>query len=205
MMDERVSIVGTGYDAMPEEWETWSARVTGDPREEWLERLATRLPEDAKVLELGCGNGTRETRELARRFRLTAIDLSEEQLRRARERVPGAVFEQGDLTTLALPRRSLHAVCAFYVFNHVPRELLPGIFDRIHGWLRPGGLFLASLGASDVPEWRGEWLGVPMYFSSFAPQENRRLLSSFELLEDEVVTINEPEGPVTFHWILARR
>jgi SAM-dependent methyltransferase len=204
-MDERVSIVGTGYDAMPETWEAWSGRVTGDPRGEWLERLTTRLPEGADVLELGCGNGTRETRELARRFRLTGIDLSEEQLRRARERVPGAIFVQRDLTTLGLPQCSLDGVCAFYVFNHVPRELLAGIFDRIHGWLRPGGLFLASLGASDVVDWRGEWLGVPMYFSSFEPDENRKLLSAFELLDDELVTITEPEGSVTFHWILARR
>jgi SAM-dependent methyltransferase len=204
-MDERVSLVATGYDAMPETWETWSARVTDDPRGEWLKRLAGRLPDGAEVLEFGCGNGTRETVELARRFHLTGIDVSEEQLRRARERVPGAVFARRDLTTLDLPECSLDAVCAFYVFNHVPRDLLAGVFGRIHGWLRPGGLFLASLGASDLVGWHGEWLGVPMYFSSFEPHDNRRLLSAFDLLDDELVTITEPEGPVTFHWILARR
>ncbi len=30
-------------------------------------------------------------------------------------------------------------------------------------------------------------------------------LESFELAEDEVVTISEPEGRVSFHWVLARR
>ena len=44
-----------------------------------------------------------------------------------------------------------------------------------------------------------------MYFSGFEPAQNRRLLDAFELVEDEVVTISEPEGDVTFHWVLARR
>jgi SAM-dependent methyltransferase len=203
--DPRTALVAAGYDAMADTWESWSANVTDDPRRDWLAKLADRLPDRAHVVELGCGNGTEETRELARRFRLTGVDLSAEQLRRARERVPEATFVQDDLTTFAAAPGSLHAVCAFYVLNHVPRDLLPGLFARVHTWLRPGGLFLATLGASDIENWEGEWLGVPMYFSGYEPGENRRLLAAFELVADEVVTITEPEGAVAFHWVLARR
>jgi len=203
--DPRTELVGKGYDAMADTWESWSAQVTDDPRREWLAKLAERLPDGAQVVELGCGNGTRETRELARRFRLTGVDLSAEQLRRARERVPAATFVQEDLTTIEFAESSLDAVCAFYVLNHVPRDLLPGLFARVHSWLRPGGLFLATLGASDVENWEGEWLGVPMYFSGYEPERNRELLSAFELVVDEVVSITEPEGAVTFHWVFARR
>lgn len=205
MSDPRTALVGAGYDAMADTWEEWSSSIDDDPRREWLQRLVERLPDGAAVVELGCGNGTAETRELARRFRLTGVDLSEEQLRRARARVPGATFVPGDLTSLELEPGSLDAVCAFYVLNHVPRELLPALFERIHTWLRPGGLFLATLGAADLEEWRGEWLGVPMYFSGYDPPRNRELLASFELVADEVVTISEPEGDVSFHWVLARR
>ena len=164
------------------------------------------LPPDARVVELGCGNGTRETRELAARTQLTGVDLSEEQLRRARERVPEAEFVHGDLTTIEFDAGSLDGVAAFYVFNHVPRELLPGLFERIHRWLRPGGHLLATLGASDLPDWHGEWLGVPMFFSGHPPEVNARLLrdAGFELVREEPVTITEPEGAVTFHWVLAR-
>jgi SAM-dependent methyltransferase len=190
---------------MADTWEAWSARVTEDPRRAWREKLVSLLPEGADVVELGCGNGTEETRELAARFNLTGVDLSSEQLRRARERVPRATFVQADLTSVSFDESSLDAVCAFYVLNHVPRELLPGLFARVRSWLRPGGLFLATLGASDVEGWEGEWLGVPMYFSGHEPETNRALLAEFELLADEVVSIREPEGPVSFHWILARR
>ena len=205
MSDPRTALVGAGYDAMADTWETWSAAIEDDARHEWLEALASRLPTGARVVELGCGNGTRETRELALRFQLTGVDLSVEQLRRARQRVPEATFVQGDLTAIAFDASTLDAVCAFYVLNHVPRDLLPTLFARIHGWLKPGGLFLATLGASDIENWEGEWLGVPMYFSGHRPEKNRQMLTAFELVADDVVPITEPEGSVTFHWVLARR
>jgi SAM-dependent methyltransferase len=190
---------------MADTWEAWSSSIADDPRREWLQRFVELLPEGADVIELGCGNGTADTRELARRFRLTAVDLSEEQLRRARERVPAATFVHGDLTSLELASGSFDGVCALYALNHVPRELLAPLFERVHEWLRTGGLFLATLGANDLEGWHGEWLGVPMYFSGYDPQRNRELLSSFELVADDVVTIGEPEGDVSFHWVLARK
>ena len=205
--DARVKLVGAGYDAMADTWEAWASRITDDPRHAWLESLLEVLPADAVVVELGCGNGTRETAELARRARVTGVDLSAEQLRRAHERIPEATFVQGDLATIEFDAGSLDAVVAFYVFNHVPRELLPAVFGRIHRWLKPGGHFLAALGAGDIEGWHGEWLGVAMYFSSYPPEANCELLrhEGFGLVREEPVAITEPEGEVTFHWVLARR
>ncbi|MDX6476994.1 MAG: hypothetical protein QOH95_2505, partial [Gaiellaceae bacterium] len=107
MSDARTRLVAAGYDAMADTWAEWSTGVADDPRHAWLESLLALLPADATVVELGCGNGTRETRELARRTHLTGVDLSEEQLRRARESVPGATFVQGDLTTIDFEAGSL--------------------------------------------------------------------------------------------------
>jgi hypothetical protein len=46
-----------------------------------------------------------------------------------------------------------------------------------------------------------------MFFSSWDADTNRRLLvdTGFELLRDEVLTIQEPEGLALFLWVLARR
>lgn len=207
MSDPRTSLVAAGYDAMIDTWEAWKARIEDDPRAEWCGELLERLPTGARVVELGCGGGTDETRGLAERFRLTGVDLSEGQLRRARERVPAAGYLLADLTTVEFPTGSLDAVASFYVLNHVPRELLAGLFDRIHGWLGPGGLLLATLGANDLAGWTGDFLGAPSYFSGFPPETNRLLLAEagFEPLRDELVTIREPEGAVAFHWVLGRR
>ena len=120
---------------------------------------------------------------------------------------PAARFVHSDFTSLELDPASVDAVASFYAFNHVPRELLGGLFARIHDWLKPGGLLLTTLGASDTPGWTGDFLGAPSYFSGFEPETNRGLLTDagFVLVRDEVVAIREPEADATFHWVLATR
>lgn len=207
MSDPRTQLVGAGYDAMADTWEAWKAQITDDPRAEWCNELVARLADGAQVVELGCGGGAEETAVLAQRFRLTGVDLSEEQLRRARERVPAADFVRADFTEIDFAPGSVDAVAAFYALNHVPRDLLAPLYARVRGWLAPGGLFLAALGTSDTEDWTGDFLGAPSYFSSFPPEVNSRMLgeAGFELLRDEVVTIREPEGDTSFQWVLARR
>ena len=207
MTDPRRQLVGAGYDAMIDTWEGWVAQIEDDPRAEWCHELVARLPIGGRVVELGCGGGTAETKLLAERFQLTGVDLSTEQVSRARTRVPEAEFLQADFVEVEFEPGSIDAVSAFYSFNHVPRELLGDLFVRIHSWLDPDGLFLAALGAGDTDGWIGEWLGTTMYFSSWPPETNRLLLehAGFQLLRDELVTIHEPEGDATFHWVLAGR
>ena len=126
MTDPRTALVAAGYDAMIDTWEAWKAQIADDSRADWCDELVSRLPRGARVVELGCGGGTDETRMLAERFRLTGVDLSAEQLRRARERVPEAAFvharHHGARARAGLGRRR----GPFYVLNHVPRELLAG-------------------------------------------------------------------------------
>ena len=208
-MDSRTRIVKEGYDAIADEYMDWIGRIAGDPRRQWADTLTSRLPDRARVLELGCGAGIPETKLLAQRFQVTAVDISTEQLERARMNVPSAAFIQADFTALELEPESFEAVAAFYSFNHVPRDLLGTLFARIHSWLVPGGLLLASLGTSDTDDSTEAWLGTTMFFSSFPPETNRRLLSKagFELLLDELVTMHEPEpdGKATVQWVLCRR
>ena len=168
--------------------------------------LLARVPKDSAVLELGCGAGEKDTRSLAERFVVTGVDISAEQIARARANVPAAHLVQADFTEIGFPTATFAAVASFYAFNHVPRELLAGLFTRVHSWLVPGGYFLASLGASDTPSWTGEWLGATTFFSSYPPSVNRELLNAagFELELDEVVSLREPEGDVEFQWILGR-
>lgn len=207
MTDPRTALVGAGYDAMVGTWEAWSSRIEDDPRHDLASELAARLADGAVVVELGCGGGTRETRELAHRFELTGYDLSERQLERARERVPEAHFVHADFTALELEPDSVDAVVSFYAFNHVPRELLPRLLGRIHDWLRPGGWLLTAFGTVDEEAWTGEFLGAQSFFSSFPPEVNSRVVrdAGFEPVRDEVVTIVEPAGPQRFQWVLARR
>jgi len=204
--DPRTKIVADGYDAMGETFAAWREEIVGDPRDEWEEELVSRLAEGARLLELGCGGGTPETRRLAQRFVLTGVDISPRQVERARAAIPNAEFLCADFTELELPDGSFDAVVAFYVFNHVPRDLLAPLLGSIHGWLAPGGWLLTAFGQSDLEGWTGEWLGAQTFFSSYPPEINSRLVreAGFTIERDEVVTFEEPEEPASFQWVLAR-
>ena len=206
MPDPRTQLVADGYDAIGETVASWREEIVGDPRHEWEDDLAARLEPGARVLELGCGGGTPETRRLAERFALTGVDISPRQVERARAGIPQAEFVCADFTELELPAGSFDAVCSFYVFNHVPRELLAPLLGNIHSWLTPGGWLLSAFGQSDLPAWTGDWLVAPTFFSGYPAETNSRLVgeAGFRIERDEVVEIEEPEGPVKFQWVLAQ-
>jgi predicted TPR repeat methyltransferase len=196
-----------GYDAMADRFAAWQKQITGSTRIERIERLLELLPASPDVLELGIGAGVRSSRLLAARGRLTGVDLSGEQLRRARERLPDATLIQADLTELELDPESFDAVVAANVLNHLPPEELGPLARKVAGWLRPGGYVLASYGTSDLPGWTREWLGVEMFFGGLPPEQNRRLVeqAGLEVLADEIEVSQEPEGEARFQWLLARR
>lgn len=207
MKDHRTAIVATGYDAIADAYLAWAAEIEGDPRERMLDAFLARADDGGRVLDVGCGAGVPSTALLVERFEVTGVDISREQIARARRNVPQASFIQGDIAQIQFPPGSFEGVTAFHAISHLPRETHARLFERVAGWLVPGGLFLASLGANDSPDWIGEWLGQPMFFSSFAADVNRRLLvqAGFELLIDEVIETIEPDGPIGFLWVLARK
>jgi len=207
MQDERTRTVVTGYDRLSGQYLEWVAHIEGDPRDRMLVELAQRLPAGGRVLDLGCGPGVPSTKALAQRFDVVGVDISAAQIGLARKNVPEATFIHGDLTRIELPDASFDGVTAFYSISHVPREDHPRVFARIARWLVPGGLFLATLGATDNPDWVDEWLGGPMFFSSHDAATNRALLraAGFRLELDETITMREPEGSVTFLWVIARK
>jgi len=205
--DPRTQLVADGYDAIGETFAEWRERAVGDPRGDWEEKLVSRLADGARILELGCGGGSPETKRLAQRFDVTGVDISPKQIERAQAAIPHATFICGDFTDLELPPASFDAVASFYVFNHVPRELLAPLLKSIRTWLVPRGRLLTAFGQSDNPGWTGDWLGAPTFFASFPPETNSRLVreAGFSIEEDEVVSWEGADDtPECFQWVLAQ-
>jgi SAM-dependent methyltransferase len=200
-------IVARGYDAIALRYAEWAGRITS-PAVRWLRDLDGRLPDSANVLELGCGRGVPGTRELARRHRVTGVDISAVQIELARHHVPEASFVHADAVELEIAPGSLDAVVALYLFGHLPPDEQPELLRRAAGWLREGGLLLATFSAGARGEEVDEdWLGAPMYFASLGGDSYVPLLREcgLEVLRDEVVTQHEPgHGDIPFHWVLAK-
>jgi SAM-dependent methyltransferase len=134
-------------------------------------------------------------------------DISAAQLVLARHHVPEATFVHADAAELELPAGSFDAVVSLYMLGHVPRGEQPGLLRRIAEWLRPGGYLLATLARGADEGVEEDWLGAPMFFSSFDEETNRRHLraAGFELLRDETIGQLEHGTEARFQWVLARK
>ena len=201
-------IVADGYDAIAERYYAWSDARPSATRRRWLARALELIPPGADVLELGCGAGVPMTRALAAGRRVTGVDISARQIELARAAVPEATFVHADMTALDLAPASFDAVVAFYSLTHVPRADLPALLASVRGWLRPGGVFLASMGAQDASdEVEEDWLGAPMFFSHHGAKKNRAMVrrAGFELEEAVVEAEPEDRHDALFLWVVARR
>jgi SAM-dependent methyltransferase len=201
-------IVARGYDAIALRYAEWSGQVER-PTLEWVRDLDARLADSADILELGCGRGVPVARELARRHRVTGIDISAVQIELARHHVPEASFVHADATDVEIAVASLDAVVALHFFGHVPAAEQPALIQRIGAWLRPGGYVLATLGAGAAAEEvvDDDWLGAPMFFGSMERDAYDLALreAGLEPLRDEVVVQHESgHGDVAFRWLLAQ-
>jgi SAM-dependent methyltransferase len=205
---ERKRIVEQGYDQIAERYADWAVRVWPDERARYTDLISKSLSDGADVLELGCASGGPTTQALAERFKLIGVDLSTRNVELARANVPSATFLHADMTALELEPASFDAVVAFFSIIHVPREEQSGLLAQIARWLRPGGLFVATMGASATENgYEEDWLGAPMYWSHFDAETNQRLVEEAGLVVASAVleTADEDGLPVTFLWVVARK
>jgi SAM-dependent methyltransferase len=156
MIDSPKSLVANGYDRIADAYLERYARSA--VRDHWLGELIMLLPKAARVLDLGCGAGIPVARELAAGgFSVVGVDGSTRQIELARINVPAAKFLLADMTNVQFPPASFDAICAFYSITHVPRNEHAALLQKIGTWLKPRGVLVASFGAGQLCDWRGEW------------------------------------------------
>jgi SAM-dependent methyltransferase len=167
------------------------------------------LPNDAIVLELGCGAGVPMTRRLVDEgFKVTGVDISQEQLALAEENVPEASLILGDMTALEFDDNSFDAATAFYSITHIPRVEHADLLSLIYRFLKPGGIFAGNLGRSNLPDSvETDWLGKPMFFSHYDADISEEMIrkTGFEILVADDEPEMEFDHPVCFRWFVARK
>ena len=176
-------LVQQGYDRCAVSYH--NARWTKAPAE--LSRLTSRLKRGDHVLDVGCGAGVPVTRDLAKGFTVTGVDFSQAMIQLARCNVPDGTFIQADTMSAEFPPSRFDGVVAFYSVFHLPREEHEALFRRIHGWLKPGGYFLATLTNSSQAAYTEDgFFGVTMFWSNYGIDEYKdKLISSgFAILEN---------------------
>lgn len=123
---------------------------------EWeLTRLGPGNPRARRALEIGCGPG-RLMKPLAHNFgEIHGVDISDEMIRLARERLRGIPHAHAHVAAGAglaqFADSSFDIVYSYAVFQHIPsREVVMEYLAAIHRVLKPGGL--ARLQFNGLPQ-----------------------------------------------------
>jgi len=138
----------------------WAAQYdTNDNKTRDLEGLALRITlasiPFSKVLEIGCGTGKNTEWLINRAVQITAVDLSDQMLARAKDKISSnrVQFKQADITSRWNFRDGLYDLVTFslvlehienldYVFNEVGKSLSPGGYvyiGELHPFKQYGG------------------------------------------------------------------
>jgi len=134
---------------------------------EWeLRRLGAGNPRARRALEIGCGPG-RLLKPMSRDFgEIHGVDVSDEMIRLAREKLRGTPHAHAHATdgaSLAMfADESFEVVYSYAVFQHIPsKEVVLEYLRETHRVLKPGGIFRAQFNGlpQDFPRY-DTWSGV---------------------------------------------
>jgi len=199
--------IAQGYDQVADEYAALESAEAPWPRLKRVRVFAAHLPQGSRVLDVGCGNGLPATRELASRHDVTGVDISEQQIARARSNVPRATFIRGDVREVDLPVEAFDAIVALYLIDNIAREDYPALFRRLTELLRPNGRLLLSAEPGQDPWQPYTWLGVPMFINTVPTEELVQLLQEAGLSVTSTELEAQLEGgrQIEYAWIVGEK
>ncbi|WP_179255772.1 bifunctional 2-polyprenyl-6-hydroxyphenol methylase/3-demethylubiquinol 3-O-methyltransferase UbiG [Streptomyces sp. SS07] len=126
------------------------------------EMLATVIPDGAKVLDFGCGDGRVAIPVAGLGFEVTAVDASQNMLNRLTERDPDVTTVQADADGIAghLGRRRMDAVYTLAVLIHHSYQDCLHIITKLRAATKLGGILVLDWPVSDQPAEADSWIGV---------------------------------------------
>ena len=206
-MERDGDIIARGYDQVADEYAALESAEAPWPRLKRARAFAADLPRGSRILDVGCGNGLPATRELALSHEVTGVDISEQQIARARSNVPTATFIVGDVREVDLPVAAFDAIVALYLIDNIGREDYPALCRRFGELLRPNGRLLLSAEPGEDPWQPYTWLGVPMFINTVPTAELVRLLqeAGLSVVSTEFESQLEGGRRIEYAWIIAER
>lgn len=133
-------LVAKGYAAFDPGWRKWFYQQA---HQEFDRAISSTLPQDGKVLDLGCGVGANISRLMALELpyhSYTGVDLTLEMLHYAKtryEHFPNVAFHQLNLISDPLPVGPYDLIISTWVLEHLPNPAQ--VVKKTWEYLSPGG------------------------------------------------------------------
>mgnify|MGYP002507984805 CR=1 FL=1 len=155
------------------------------------------------LLELGAGAGFDSLFFQKKGLRVTAVDISSENIRYCREK--GLEAYELDFYDLSALHKKFDCIYALNTLLHVPKTDLPKVFQEIHTVLERDGLFYLGVYGGEDNETDFINSGVsdaPRFFTFYSEKYLKNVLKDFFQIVD-FKTI--PVGTNRFHSVLLRK
>ena len=170
---------------------------TSDMTERYAPFLS-RVKPGGHILDLGCGSGRDSAQFLARGYKVTSVDGSEELCRIAEAHTGQKVYHM--LFDEIIWQNQFDGVWACASLLHCTMEDLPGILQKVSDSLKPGGVLYLSFKYGDFAGWRNG-----RYFTNLTEQTLQKLINTVPELHLETMWITGDVRPGREHelWLNA--
>lgn len=123
-----------------------------------LQSFISSLPSNAKVLDVASGTG-KESSVIAKHASVTALDISQEMLKKLSSRIHNITTIIGTMVDLPFEDKSFDAIWSSRGIIHIPREDIQKVIQEFKRVLKIGGLLgLIFLENTDEVEYIEEFL-----------------------------------------------
>ena len=191
MMDQDLKRISNTYNDVSEEYSSaFENEHDGKPKDcEVLNRFASLLTQESKVLDLGCGPGQtcKYLHELG--VSISGLDLSEKMVEQARIYHSEITFAVGNMLALDIVDNSIDGILSFYSIVHFSSNQVKKAFNEISRVLKKGGYFLCAfhIGNEIIPimEFLGKTVDVDFMLFDVPVIQNCLTEAGFEVEETE--------------------
>jgi SAM-dependent methyltransferase len=143
----------------------------------WLDRFIALLPQEATILDIGCGSGEPIARYfINRNLRVEGVDASPTLISVCRERFPTQRWHIADMRSLTLDK-TFQGILAWDSFFHLSHDDQRRMFQIFKRHAAGGAPLMFTSGTSHgvaISSYHGE----PLYHASLASEEYRTLLEA---------------------------
>jgi len=169
------------YDSIADKY---SGTFRGENK--FLDEFVKLLPENANVLDAGCGTGEDTKYLVSKGFTVESIDLSKKMITIARKNVQNHKFHLADIRKVVYPNNSFGGVVAAFSLIHLTKKESEFIIKKFHKFLKKEGIIYLALqeGHGEKPVKWSLYTKRKIFINFYTLTEIKKLLESvgFEII-----------------------